>query len=183
MDFRTVLLQINDIERFMCILWIQKNHEPIKVASWPPNTTSNIRGLRCTNTHTSYTVPSLHAKACTYSANRSFVYNIYSIQKLKSQKNPRSMQTSTLWPSLTKTNDMLHSQQQSTPTMDFRTALLQMNDIWRFILILWIQGKSQRDQNDLGATEHEVQRAIVCTNTQKLHSTVLKQKRLDAFHE
>ena len=67
--------------------------------------------------------------------------------------------------------------------MDFRTLLLQINDIWRFILILWIQEKSQRDQNDLVVTKDEVQRDTVCTNTQKLHSTVLKQKGLDAFHE
>jgi len=50
-------------------------------------------------------VPSLHAKPWTYSANTSFVYNTYSIQKLLSPKNWRSIQISTLWAGLTNRND------------------------------------------------------------------------------
>jgi hypothetical protein len=48
----------------------------------------------------------LNKRACTYSTSGPFVYNLYSIQKLKSPKNWRSIQISTLWAGLTNTNDM-----------------------------------------------------------------------------
>jgi hypothetical protein len=119
----------------------------------------------CTSTHTSCTAPSLHAKTCTYSTSGPSIYNLYSIKKPKSQKNGRSIQTSTLWPSLTNTNDMLHSQQQTTPTMDSRALSLQTNDIGTLVWILWIQKKSRSDQNDLVATKDKLQQGLRCTRT------------------
>jgi len=54
----------------------------------------------------SCTVPSLHAKACIHSINRSFQCSTYSIQNLRSPKTARSMQTTTLWAGFTNTSDM-----------------------------------------------------------------------------
>jgi hypothetical protein len=71
---------------------------------WPPKT--RYKKAWGAPALTSCTVPSLHAKACTHSINRSFQCNTYSIQKLMNTKNRRSMQTTTLWASLTNTNDM-----------------------------------------------------------------------------
>jgi len=48
----------------------------------------------------------LNKRACTYSTSGPFVYTIHSIQNLKSPKNARSIQTSTLWAGLTDTNDV-----------------------------------------------------------------------------
>ena len=48
----------------------------------------------------------LNKRACTYATSGPFVYNINSIQKLKSPKNWRSIQTSTLCAGLTNTNDV-----------------------------------------------------------------------------
>ena len=75
----------------------------------------------------------LNTRARTYSTSGPFLYNLYTIQKLKSKKNPRSIQNATLWVGLTSSNDMLHSQQQRTRTLDSRAVLLQTNDIWTLI--------------------------------------------------
>jgi len=63
------------------------------------------------------------------------------------------MQITTRWVGLTSTNDMLHWQQKTTPTMDSDAGTPQTNDIWRFISILGIQKKSQRDQSHMVVTK------------------------------
>jgi hypothetical protein len=64
------------------------------------------QGLRCTSTHTSCTVPSSNRRTWTQFKIWWFKCNHYGIQKLKNQKNPRSMQIMTVWPSRTNTNGM-----------------------------------------------------------------------------
>jgi hypothetical protein len=66
----------------------------------------DIRRPRGALTPASCTVPSSDNTNCTYSTDWVLQYNIYSIQKLTSPQNRRSMRNTALWPSLADTNDM-----------------------------------------------------------------------------
>jgi hypothetical protein len=105
MDLRTLSLQTNGISRLMVMPWIyRKAWTEQSDPQWPPKTRG--KELLCALTPASWTVPSLHAKACTYSTSGPILYITYSIEKLESPTNGRSMQISTLWVGLTNTNDM-----------------------------------------------------------------------------
>jgi hypothetical protein len=97
--------QRNGIWRFTSIPEIQKKSQ--KDQSDPVTTKDKVqRATVCTSTHTSCTQTSSNKRTDIDFKSWWFQCNQYGIQKLKSPKNPRSIQTSTLWAGLTDTNDM-----------------------------------------------------------------------------
>ena len=82
----------------------RKKHKRIKVTSGRPNI-GYQKAQGCTHTCKLHCTFLKQKELGTFHEWR-FICTVYSVQKIQNQKIPRSMQNTTLWPSLTNTNDM-----------------------------------------------------------------------------
>ena len=126
----------------------------------------------------------LNKRVSTYSTSGTLVCNLYSIQKLKSPKNPRSIQISTLWAGLTNTNDMridntrphwhyglTHGRARNKRYLNIDSDIMNPEKITN-------PSKWPCGHQILGAKRYCVHR-----HSYKLHCTVLKPKGWHRFHK
>jgi hypothetical protein len=134
-------------------------------------------------TPASCTVPSLHAKACTDSTNGSILYGTYSIQKLKSPENGRSIQSTTFWIGVTNKDDMrmvnskarrLWTETQARPRQKGSEDSINERNPGKSIN----RSTSPCDYERQGAT-----RAHVYTSAHKLHCALLQERGQYIFQQ